>query len=322
MSLERQAALMVFAEVANQPQVASAVAQGAGGIFIGTGATDLLQTKAFVSTVTDASPQPFVATDEEGGRVQRLASRIGSLPSARTMHATLTPAEITATVQRHAEKMHRLGVTMDFAPDADVSDEPADAVIGDRSFSNDPQAATADAVAFAKGLQAAGVTPVFKHFPGHGHGSGDSHTGLVTTPELPSLRTSDLVPYTTGLPQVPGTAVMVGHLIVPGLTNRQPASISRAAVTDLLRDEIGFDGLVITDDLGGMKGILDASGTPSSAAIQAARAGADLLLVPAGSMAAVVDGIVADVASGQIDRAQIAASAERILHALPDNRCG
>lgn len=321
MLLERQVGLMVFAVVSSQSQVANAVGQGAGGVFIGTGATGLLQTSAFQSTVTGAIPQPFVATDEEGGRVQRLTSVIGSLPSARTMHATMTPAQITRTVQRHAEKMRRLGVTMDFAPDADVSDESDQEVIGDRSFSNDPHAVTTDAVAFAKGLQAAGVTPVFKHFPGHGHASGDSHTGLVTTPPLSSLRTSDLVPYTTGLRQVPGAAVMVGHLIVPGLTGGLPASVSRSAITDLLRDEIGFDGLVITDDLGAMKGILDIYGTPSAAAIQAAKAGADLLLAPTGSMDAIVDGIVAGVGSGEIDRAQITASANRILHALPGNRC-
>ncbi len=313
---------MVFAEVDGQSQVADAIQHGVGGIFIGTGTTDLLQTSAFTSAVASGDPVPFVATDEEGGRVQRLKNMIGSLPSAREMHATMRPAQITAAVQHHAAAMRRLGITMDFAPDADVSDEPDDAVIGDRSFANDPQAVTIDAVAFAKGLLAAGITPVFKHFPGHGHGSGDSHTGLVTTPPLSSLRNDDLIPYTTGLAQVPGTAVMVGHLIVPDLTAGEPASVSRAAITDLLRNQIGYRGLVITDDLGAMRGILDKFPTPSAAAVHAAAAGADLLLVPEADTPSIVSGIAGAVQAGTIPPAQIAASANRILHALPSNRCG
>lgn len=312
---------MVFAGVATQQQVTAALEQGVGGLFLGGSDVWLLQTDAFGAAVAGADPQPFVATDEEGGRVQRLADLIGALPSARAMHETMTPAAIETTMQRHGEQMANLGVTMDFAPVVDVSAQANDEVIGDRSFSDDPADVATDAVAYAKGLQAAGVTPVFKHFPGHGHGSGDSHHGLVTTPPLEQLRTNDLVPFADGLGAVPGAAVMVGHLIVPGLTDGKPASVSRAAITDLLRGQLGFDGLVVTDDLGAMRGVLDVYGTPSAAAVEAAAAGADLVLVPAASVDAVIDGIAAAVEDGTIDERQVTASAQRILQALPGNRC-
>ena len=154
--------------------------------------------------------------------------------------------------------MRGLGITIDFAPVVDVTDAPDDTVIGDRSFSSDPAVVTAYAGAYARGLRDAGLLPVLKHFPGHGHGSGDSHTGGVTTPPLDQLQNDDLVPYRTLVSAAP-VGVMVGHLQVPGLTGDQPASLSRAAV-QLLRTGTGykapaFDGPVFSDDLSSMAAI-------------------------------------------------------------------
>src|SRR6202000_328447 len=111
---------------------------------------------------------------------------------------------------QRGKKMHDLGITVDFAPVVDVSDEPDDSVIGDRSFSNDPAVVTDYAGAYARGLRDAGVLPVLKHFPGHGHASGDSHTGGVVTPSLAELKNLDLGPYRTLVSQAP-VGVMVGH---------------------------------------------------------------------------------------------------------------
>lgn len=147
-----------------------------GGIFIGSW-TDksLLTDQGALEKVTAASSIPLmVSVDQEGGRVSRLSSLGIDSPSARELARTKTPEQVRALAASEGKKMRALGITVDFAPDADVSDEPDDAVIGDRSFSDDPATVARYAQAFAEGLQSAGVMPVFKHFPGHGHGSGDS----------------------------------------------------------------------------------------------------------------------------------------------------
>ena len=307
---------MVFASimVPSTDQLADAVQRQVGGIFLGTQAVSLLGAGGFKSTVDAGGPGPLVATDEEGGRVQRIAAMIGTMPSPRVMGATMTTSQIRHLAAARGTAMRKLGITMDFAPVADVSSQPDDGPIGDRSFSDDPEAATADAVAFAEGLSDANVLPLFKHFPGHGHGVGNSHDGLVTTPPLSSLQSNDLVPYRDGLAKVPGISVMVGHLIVPGLTGGQPASVSRSAITGLLRGQLGFNGLVVTDDLGLMRGILDLYST-DQAAVRAAEAGADLLLVPESDTGAVVQGLLDAITSGQLPEAQITASADRVHRA-------
>ena len=215
-----------------------------GGIFIGSW-TDLSIFQGPLAQIAgSAGPLPLaVSVDEEGGRVSRLRSLIGTAPSARTLAQTQTPAQVHDLAAERGKKMHDLGITVDFAPVVDVTDEPEDAVIGNRSFGNDPNTVTQYAGAYAQGLRDAGVLPVLKHFPGHGHGSGDSHTGAVVTPPLSDLQNVDLVPYRTLVTAAP-VAVMVGHLQVPGLTGDDPASLSRAAV-QLLRDGIGYGGAAV-----------------------------------------------------------------------------
>ena len=162
-----------------------------------------------------AAPLPLaVSVDEEGGRVQRLSSLIGSQPSPRVLAQTHTPQEVHDIALQRGQAMRKLGITVDFAPVVDVTDEADDEVIGDRSFGNDPAKVTEYAGAYAQGLRDAGLLPVLKHFPGHGHGSGDSHLGDVTTPPLAALQTDDLIPYRT-LTTVAPVAVMVGHSRCP-----------------------------------------------------------------------------------------------------------
>lgn len=322
LGLEERARLTLFVTItSDRSDLDHVVTSGVGGVFVPTSAVDLLVDGTVRSAVGVLERPPLVAVDEEGGRVQRLRDHLGPLPAARDM-AGLGPDAIRELAEAHGEKLRSLGVTMDLAPVVDVVGEgaPANGVIGDRSFSSDPTEVTEAAGAFAAGLVDAGLLPTYKHFPGHGRASGDSHELIVTTPPLDELG-PDLAPYEALLTDPPApVAVMVGHLLVPGLTGDLPASVSPAAITGLLRREIGFDGLVLTDDLGAMRGILDRFSTVEAAAL-ALEAGADMVLVPADQASSVVDAVVRAVRAGTLDEAQLTRSADRILRAQQPERC-
>lgn len=286
-----------------------------GGIFIGSW-TDMAILNDLPALQAASGALPLgVSTDEEGGRVSRLAKQIGKQESARQLAATKTPAEVHDIAKERGEKMRHLGITIDFAPDADVTDEPDDEVIGDRSFGSTPDKVAEYAGAYAQGLRDAGLLPVLKHFPGHGHGSGDSHTGGVVTPPLDKLMTDDLVPYRT-LTTQGRVAVMVGHLQVPGLTQGDdPASLSKPAY-DLLRDGgyggPPFDGVVFTDDLTGMAAISAHYGV-ADAAVKAMEAGADIALwVTTDGISEVLDKLEAAVHSGALSPQQVDKSFLRV----------
>ena len=136
-----------------------------------------------------------MSVDDEGGRVQRIDGLDGPLPSARRMAARNTPEQVRDARADPRQGPRGPGGHGRLRPVVDVGGQPANSVIGDRAFSDDPAVVVRYAGAFADGLRAAGVLPVLKHFPGHGHASGDSHKGRVTTPPLADLRTTDLRPY-------------------------------------------------------------------------------------------------------------------------------
>ncbi|MEQ3554181.1 glycoside hydrolase family 3 N-terminal domain-containing protein [Pseudonocardia nematodicida] len=274
--------LMVGVDAADPAGAATIVRDSkVGGVFLGGNATALL-TDGTMQALQDASDTPLaVAVDEEGGRVQRIDELDGDIPSARRMAAESTPEQVTAIATQRAEQLRARGVTWNLAPSVDVSAQPANSVIGDRAFSDDPDTVTRYARAWAEGQEAGGVYGVLKHFPGHGNSSGDSHEGSVSTPPLAELQASDLRPYADligpGAPLDGRVGVMLGHLEVPGLTeNGNPTSID-AATYRLLRDQYGFDGVVMTDDLGAMKAITDRFGL-AEATTRALSAGADIAL--------------------------------------------
>lgn len=304
---------LIFATLATgQPaEIRDALGERVGGLFVSSAAAPAVDDGTLLATIEGAERTPLVAIDEEGGRVQQLA--MAPLPSAREMGASMSSEEIRATAARHGDAMRSLGITIDFAPVVDVSDTPDGHVIGDRSFSATPDGVTEAAGAFARGLADAGVVPTFKHFPGHGRASGDSHNELVTTPHIDDMD-GDLAPYRELTAEMPDAAVMTGHLRVPGLTGDNPATISPEAITGLLREELGFDGLVVTDDLGGMRGVLDLH-TTTGAAVLAVMAGVDMPLVPAALAGEVADALTAAVADGRLDENQVTASADRVLRA-------
>jgi beta-glucosidase-like glycosyl hydrolase/serine/threonine protein kinase len=298
-----------------------------GGIFIGSWTNlSMLSDGSLTKIAESAGPLGLaVSVDEEGGRVDRLASLIGPAPSARSMAASASTDEVYEQAKQRGAAMKKLGITIDFAPVVDVSDEPADGVIGDRSFSNDAGVVTAYAGAYARGLRDAGVLPVLKHFPGHGHGSGDSHTGSVVTPPLEALKNDDLVPYRTLLEQG-RLAVMVGHLQVAGLTGDLPASLSPPAINLLRTGDYGgpsFDGPVFTDDLSSMKAISDRYGV-AQAVLMALRAGADTALwVTTDQVPAVLDRLQAAVKTGELTMDAVDQKILRMAAAnIGNGRCG
>ncbi|WP_353358966.1 glycoside hydrolase family 3 N-terminal domain-containing protein [Mycobacterium sp.] len=286
--------------------------QHVGGIFIGSW-TDLsmLNDGSLAAIAATSGPFPLaVSVDEEGGRVERLAKLIGEQPSPRVLAQTRTPPEVYAIALDRGRKMRALGITVDFAPVVDVTAAPDDSVIGDRSFGADPDTVMRFAQVYTQGLRDAGVMPVLKHFPGHGHGSGDSHTGQVTTPPLSSLKDDDLIPYRTLIAQPP-VAVMVGHLQVPELTGTEPASLSPAAYALLRSGDYGgtpFTGWVFTDDLSSMAAITSRYGV-AEAALRALQAGADTALwITTDQVPAVLDRLVeaynsGDLRAGRVDDA-------------------
>ena len=277
-----------------------------GGIFVGGTATALLTDQA-LRGVQAASRLPLaVAVDDEGGRVQRVDGIDGDLPSARTLAATVDTANVQQIARNRGRVLAASGVTMNFAPDVDVSDQPSGAVIGDRSFSSDPDTVAGYAAAYAQGEHEAGIFTVLKHFPGHGHADGDSHRSRVTTPPLDQLEASDLTPYADLLR--PGgplgdpalTGVMVGHLDVPGLTADLPSSLTPATY-QLLRGTYQFDGLTITDDLGAMKAVSAELALPD-AVQRALAAGADMALwTSRDPVTPVLDGLERALATGALD---------------------
>ncbi|MYV29159.1 glycoside hydrolase family 3 protein [Rhodococcus sp. DSM 6344] len=280
-----------------------------GGIFVGSWTDQSMLTNREVPQVASASKLPLMVTiDEEGGRVSRVADILGPDPSARKTAQTMTVEQTYQMALERGRGLKDLGITVNYAPDVDVSSQPDDSVIGDRSYSDDPQTVVAYAGAYAQGMRDAGIFPVIKHFPGHGSASGDSHRGEVTTPPLQDLIASDLIPFR----ELSGTGVgvMMGHLEVPGLTEPgTPASISPAAVA-LLRDGVGygaapFTGPVFTDDLSGMQAITDRYDIAD--AVQAALvAGVDQALwLTTDDVPRVLDHLEQAVASGELPQTRV-----------------
>ncbi|MCH9722031.1 MAG: glycoside hydrolase family 3 protein [Actinomycetia bacterium] len=301
--------------------------QHVGGIMIGSWTDLSMLTDGTIGEISNLGPLPLaVSVDEEGGRVSRLSSLIGAIPPARTLAQTKTPEEVYQIALSRGQQMRGLGITIDFAPVVDVSAQAANTVIGDRSFSNDPATVTSYAGAFARGLRDAGVMPVLKHFPGHGSGSGDSHTaGVVSTPPLAELMDSDLVPYRTLTAQAP-VGVMMGHLEVPGLTGNMPASLSAAAV-NLLRSGgyggPGFNGPVFSDDLSSMAAISSRYGV-AEAVLRALQAGTDVALwITTDEVPAVLDRLESAVDSGDLSMGAVDGSVLRMAGIKgPSARCG
>jgi beta-N-acetylhexosaminidase len=227
----------------------------------------------------DGTPA-LVAVDQEGGRVQRVRAPATVWPAMHA-HERFTEPRDAAIAERVGraigDELRALGFDIDFAPVLDVHTNPANPVIGDRAFGVAPDAVARRALAFARGLDAAGVLACGKHFPGHGDTSTDSHLELPRIDhDWDRLERVELLPFRraaeAGLPMI-----MTAHVVFAAIDPARPATLAEAVVTGLLRDRLGYRGVIVSDDLD-MRAIADHMGV-AAAAVAAVRAGCDALLL-------------------------------------------
>jgi len=274
---------------------------GLGGVCLFSDNIDSLdQVRTLTSQLYAARPTSVVSMDEEGGDVTRLYQRSGSPFPGNAVLGRLADAELTYRVgERVGAELAAAGVGLALAPDVDVNSNPHNPVIGVRSFSADPDEVARHSVAWTEGLQSRGVAACAKHFPGHGDTSQDSHLALPRIDaDADTLRVRELAPFRAAI--LAGTrTLMTSHIVVPALDPDNPATFSRRILTDLLRNEWGYDGVIVTDALD-MVGASGDRGIPA-AAVAALAAGADLLCIGTkntdaqiGEIAAAIDAAVAD----------------------------
>lgn len=219
----------------------------------------------------------FLSADQEGGRVSRMPKELPSFPASRDVGRTQNKTFAFQVGSTLGETMKAYGLNVDFAPVLDVNSNPNNPVIGDRSFGSTVETVSSMGIEEMKGIQSRGVIPVVKHFPGHGDTSVDSHKELpVVHHDLNRLRQVEFAPFAEAVRQG-ADAVMVAHLLVTKLDPDVPASLSRVIIQNYLRGELGFQGVVITDDM--TMGAITKSMSIEAAAVKSVQAGADIILV-------------------------------------------
>jgi beta-N-acetylhexosaminidase len=329
--VERRAAQLIVIPAVNGGigALTAAIADGVGGVIL-IGGTPPADLRSEVAAANRAAAVPvLVMADEEGGGIQRLAPLVGSLPWPRQMAATMSTAEVEAAVAGMARKMRALGIGVDLAPVVDVdggngpsSTDPD----GLRSFSADPATVARYSAAFVDGLRLGGVLSVAKHFPGLGGSTANTDYGPATTLPFSTLRAIALPPFMSAI-GAGAAGVMVANASVPGLTT-QPAALSSAPIQQVLRDQMGFTGLVLTDSLSA--GAIAAAnyGVPQ-AAVAAVQAGADMvlfgstltpaataLLSPAGVLAtttSIIAAVSGAVRAGQLPESRLNQAVVKVL---------
>ena len=259
----------------------------------------------------------FVGVDQEGGIVERVQGNATRLPTFMTAGAARDPRLTRKTYAASGAELVDLGFTVNFAPVGDVTSGPNDPTIGSRSAGSRPGRVARQMNAAVDGFLSSGILPVIKHFPGHGSVAADSHVELpVQNKSVRRLMSSDLAPFKTG---VAGgiSSVMVAHIDVRAVDPGVPSSLSRKVVTGLLRDRLGFKGLVVTDALN-MGAVTDRFGSAASA-VRTLRAGGDVVLMPPSPQAA-RDGILRAVRQGHLKRVRLRQAAVRQVAILLHQR--
>ncbi|MEU3978483.1 glycoside hydrolase family 3 protein [Streptomyces sp. NPDC026672] len=258
----------------------------------------------------------LVAIDEEGGDVTRMEVRTGSSFPGNHALGAVDDVELTREVALElGRRLAACGVNFDWAPSADVNSDPANPVIGVRSFGADPDLVARHTAAYVTGLQSAGVAACAKHFPGHGDTAVDSHLALprIDVP-VDVLRARELAPFRAAV-AAGSRAVMSAHILVPALDPDHPATLSRPILTDLLRGELGYDGLIVTDGME-MRAIAATYGIERGSVLALA-AGADAICVGGGlcdeaTVDRLRDALVGAVRAGDLPEERLADAAERV----------
>jgi beta-N-acetylhexosaminidase len=299
------------------PWVVDLIADGVGGyIIFGYNIVDQEQVSALTGQLRSARADILLSIDEEGGDVTRLAHGVGSPYPGNAALGAVDDLGLTERIYRAIGlDLLAAGFNVNLAPTIDVNTTDDNPIIGTRSFGSDAARVAGHAAAAITGLQSVGVAACAKHFPGHGATSTDSHHELPTVDvPLELLRERDLLPFAAAVKA--GTqAVMTAHIRVPVLTGDLPATLSKAAMVDLLRREIGFTGVVITDALE-MRGVAQPAGGTAKAAALALAAGNDLLCLGSRVDAELVEDSVAEILAaldaGWLPLSRLEEAAERV----------
>lgn len=320
LTVGERAALLVWPSVDadNWPEAVDTVRANdiGGALLMSQSGLDENQVRDRLAELEAASRHGLIiATDEEGGDVQRLRN-LGPLDSQRQISENLSAAGAADVVADHGAIVRSVGVDMVLGPVVDVEPNAGEVPLQpSRFFSGGPERVTEYASAYIDGWSRADLFATLKHYPGHGAASGDTHISEGVTPSLDDLREFDLEPYQDLVDRAAGadTAVMIGHLTVPGLTDGRPATQSPAAIS-YLRDDLGYgDALLVTDALG-----MAAVGIPEpEASVLALGAGIDVVIFTLTSQtAAVIDAIEQAVSDGRIDPEHLDRAARKVMTML------
>lgn len=250
-----------------------------GVILFSRNLVDPEQVARLTNSLQEHAPNPplLIAIDQEGGRVSRLPQGFTIFPSAASVAACQSPDVAYGVAEVTAKELRAVGINMNMAPVLDVNSNPANPIIGNRAYGDSPKHVCLFGTAIMEGLQDNGVIPCGKHFPGHGDTTTDSHKVLpVVNSDRAQLDAIELNPFRYAIQQGIPT-LMTAHVHYPALDPDAPATLSRPILTDLLRRELGFQGVTLTDDME-MRAILD-HGTIDEASVRSLQAGADMVLI-------------------------------------------
>ena len=286
-----------------------------GIVFFGKNLVDPDQLSSFMDSLSSASYIPLLySVDEEGGDVARIAlsdgfdvKNIGHMANIGSTGDTDKAYEAGAYIGGY---LSDFGFKLDFAPVADINTNPYNIVIGRRAFGSDPELVSSMVGAFLDGLHSEGIIGCTKHFPGHGDTTADTHAGYVSVHKTwEQLKEEELIPFVDNFDRT--DMIMIAHITLPEITgDGLPASLSKELITGKLREELGYDGLVVTDALA--MGAVANTYSSAEAAVLAFDAGADILLLPYDYVKA-YEGVLEAVKSGRISESRLDESVLRIL---------
>jgi beta-N-acetylhexosaminidase len=288
----------------------------AGVCLFGPNLVNREQIATLTAAIRAANPTALIAIDEEGGDVTRLYYDRGAPYPGNALLGRICELELTErTARAVGRQLHEVGVNVTFAPDADVNSNPDNPVIGVRSFGTDPVQVADHTAAWVSAVQATGVAAAAKHFPGHGDTAQDSHLALpVVDRSLDELRERELMPFRAAI-EARSELIMTSHILLPQLDPENPATMSRRVLQGLLRAELGFEGVIVSDALD-MKGASGEFGIAGAAA-RGLAAGVDLLCIGTDNTAAQLDEIVRVVAgaaeSGELDSERVTDASRRVV---------
>lgn len=322
MSIDEKIGQIIFAGVSGTKPNAEAeqliAKYKVGGIIMnGKNITSPAQTVAYINYLKkenrNNSIPLFFGIDQEGGKIAKLPGNLKNIPTNQGIGAINNPSFSFEIGTLLGKLVDEYGFNMNFAPVLDVNSNPDNPVIGDRSFGNEPDKVAQLGVETMKGLQSEDIISVIKHFPGHGDTSVDSHLELPTVNKTKAeLERLELVPFKKAIAEG-ADVVMIAHIFLPKLDSEYPSSMSKVIITELLRNELGYGGVVITDDMT-MKAVTDHYDI-GKAAVTSVKAGSDIIMVAHDhdKILTVISALKSAVQSGEITEERLNESVVRIL---------